>query len=140
MASGTYRDDRRPWWAWLAGGIAIVFGVATLLSGGQVLFGNDAARAAAGAYVPFVLWFNFIAGFAYIVAGAGLMLWRRWAALLALAIAAATVLVAAAFGVHILGGGAYGMRTVAALALRSAVWIAISIIACRALGCWLRMR
>jgi len=61
MASGTYRDDSRPWWAWLAGGIAIVFGVATLLSGGQVLFGNDAARAAAGAYVPFVLWFNFIA-------------------------------------------------------------------------------
>src|ERR1019366_275343 len=125
MASGTYRDDSRPWWAWLAGGIAIVFGVATILSGGQVLFGNDAARAA---------------GFAYIVAGAGLMLWRRWAALLALAIATATVLVEAAFGVHILGGGAYEMRTVAALALRSAVWISISIIACRALGCWLRMR
>jgi hypothetical protein len=130
----------QPWWAWLAGGIAIVFGVATVLAGGRVLFGSDAARAAAGAYVSFVLWFNFIAGFAYIVAGAGLMLRRRWAALLALAIAAATVLAAAAFGVHIMGGGAYEMRTVAALALRIGVWIAISIVACRLLGCSLRVR
>lgn len=140
MASGAHRNDGRPWWAWLAGGIAVVFGIATVLSGGQVLFGNDAARAAAGAYVAFVLWFNFAAGFAYIVAGVGLVLWRQWGALLALAIAAATVFIAAAFGVHIMGGGAYEMRTVAALALRCAVWIAISILACRALGCRLRTR
>ena len=60
------------------------------------------ARAAAGDYVPFVLWFNFLAGFAYIVAGAGLFLWRQWAVKLSLFIALATLLVFAAFGIHIL--------------------------------------
>ena len=37
---------------------AILFGVLTILSGGQALFGGEAARAAVGAAVPFVLWFN----------------------------------------------------------------------------------
>ena len=37
-----------------------------------MLFGGEAARAAAGQFMPFVLWFNFIAGFAYVVAGVGL--------------------------------------------------------------------
>lgn len=125
----------RPWWAWLAGGIAVAFGIATILSGGRVLFGGEAARASAGAYVSFVLWFNFAAGFAYVVAGAGLLLWRPWAARLSLAIAAATVAVAIAFAIHVLGGGAFEMRTVGAMALRGAVWIIIAGLACWALGC-----
>ncbi|WP_436643441.1 hypothetical protein [Microbaculum sp. FT89] len=125
----------RPWWAWLAGGIAVAFGIATILSGGRVLFGGEAARTSAGAYVDFVLWFNFAAGFAYVIAGAGLLLWRRWAARLSLAIAAATVAVAIAFTVHVLGGGDFEMRTVGAMVLRGAVWIAIAALACRALGC-----
>ena len=29
------------------------------------------------ATVPFVLWFNFVAGFAYVMAGVGLFLWKR---------------------------------------------------------------
>lgn len=37
--------------------------------------------------MPFVLWFNFLAGFAYIVAGVGLWMRRRWAMWLAVAIA-----------------------------------------------------
>ena len=45
--------------------VAIVFGLATVISGGRALFGG----ADMGAVVPFVLWFNFLAGFAY-VAGA----------------------------------------------------------------------
>ena len=90
-----------------------------------------AARQSAGAYVPFVLWFNFAAGFAYVVAGIGLWLQRRWAVWLAAAIAAATLLVFAAFGVHVLSGGAYEMRTVAAMTLRSVVWLAIAWLAAR---------
>jgi hypothetical protein len=38
------------------------------LSGGRALFGG----ADMGAVVPFVLWFNFLAGFAYVAAGLGL--------------------------------------------------------------------
>ena len=72
--------------------IAIGFGLLTLQEGGAVLFVDGAARQAAGHYVPFVLWFNFLAGFAYVIAGAGLWLRHRWAVWLAVVIAAATAL------------------------------------------------
>src|SRR3989338_8630474 len=47
--------------------VAVGFGLLTIKEGGMTLIGNEAARAAAGNYVPFVLWFNFVAGFAYVV-------------------------------------------------------------------------
>ena len=87
--------------------VAVAFGLLTLKEGGSVLFGSAAARAAAGAYVPFVLWFNFGAGFAYVVAGLGMGLRQRWAAPLAALIAAATALTFAALGVHIAQGGRF---------------------------------
>jgi hypothetical protein len=54
-----------------------VFGALTIASGGRVLFVSEAARVATGNYVPFVVWFNFLAGFAYVAAGVGLWLGRR---------------------------------------------------------------
>lgn len=105
--------------------VAVVFGLLTIREGGTVLFGSDAARAAVGRYVPFVVWFNFFAGFAYVVAGIALWLRRSWASGLALAIAIATLAVFAAFGAHVAAGGGYEMRTVYALTLRSGVWLAI---------------
>jgi len=113
--------------------VAVAFGLLTIASGGRALFGSEAQRAAAGAYVPFVLWFNFAAGFAYVVAGAGLWLPRRWAATLAALIAVATLLVFAAFGAHVLTGGEFEQRTVAAMSLRSIVWIVIALVARRRL-------
>lgn len=116
----------------VAGTIAIAFGIATVIAGGTALFGGPEARAAVGQAVAFVLWFNTLAGVAYVAAGLGLIAGRSWAAPLAVAIAAATLLVFAAFGVHMLAGGAYEMRTVAAMTLRSAVWIVIATVALRA--------
>src|SRR3990172_7991371 len=58
---------------------AIVFGGVTVLTGGRALFGSLESRADFGNAVPFVLWFNFLAGMVYILAGAGLLLCRRWA-------------------------------------------------------------
>lgn len=113
--------------------VAIGFGLLTIGSGGLTLFGGEGARRSAGAYVPFVLWFNFAAGFAYVAAAAGLWLARRWAVRLAAAIAAATLLVFAAFGAHVMTGGAYEIRTVVAMTLRSAVWVAIAWLAHRRL-------
>ena len=84
----------------------------------------------------FVLWFNFIVGFAYVVAGFGLFLWKRWAAQLSAVIAIATVAVFAAFGIHVLGGGAFEARTVGAMTIRSVVWIVIAVGACHALSCF----
>ena len=43
--------------------VAVLFGLLTVFSGGRTLFGGEGARLAAGAIVPFVLWFNFIGGF-----------------------------------------------------------------------------
>ena len=48
----------------------------------------------------------------------------------------ATVLVFAAFGVHVWSGGAYELRTVGAMSLRSIVWISIAITASRLAKSW----
>jgi len=106
--------------------IAVLFGLLTIKSGGQVLFGDIFYQKAAGNYVLFVVWFNFLAGFLYIAAGAGIWMLRHWAVWLSLFIAVATIIVFAVFGLHILKGGAYETRTVAAMSLRSLVWISIS--------------
>ena len=109
--------------------IAIAFGLLTIREGGAVLFFDGAARAAAGSYVPFVLWFNFLAGFVYVLAGVGLLRAERWAAAVALFLAVATVLVFVAFGVYALAGGAFEMGTVGALSVRSLFWIVLALLA-----------
>lgn len=115
----------------IAAVIAIVFGAATIKSGGQALFGGPEARAAVGNAVGFVLWFNFLAGFAYIVAGIGLIARQQWATRLAMLIAVATIAIFAAFGVHVALGGAFEMRTVGAMTLRTGLWVAIACLAWR---------
>jgi hypothetical protein len=125
----------RPRWALAAALVAAVFGFVTIAVGGSTLIAVWGDRAAAGNIVPFVLWFNFVAGFAYVAAAVGLFSWARWAAPLSAAIATATVTVFIAFSVHVLLGGAFETRTVGAMAARSLVWIVIAIAACRALGC-----
>ena len=109
----------------ITGGVAIAFGLLTVVSGGTTLLG----ALEMGAVVLFVLWFNTLAGLAYVVAGLGLWQGRRWAYPLSLAIFAATLLVFVAFGLHVAQGGAFEMRTVYAMALRSAVWGAIALMA-----------
>lgn len=128
-----HSSKKRSLWLTVAAITAVAFGALTVFSGGSVLFGPDDAQRAAGAYVGFVVWFNFIAGFAYVAAGLGLWTQQRWAAVLTFLLALATLLVFAALGVHIAGGGAYETRTVGALMFRSLVWLAISWVAYRLL-------
>ena len=113
--------------------IAVLFGILTIISGGRVLFGGPEAQAGAGNFVPFVLWFNFGAGFAYVASGIGLMMNKKWAVWFAIFIALSTILVFAVFGLHILNGGAYEMRTVGAMTLRSLVWVGVAAVAYRAI-------
>ena len=122
----------RPRWAFVAAAVAVAFGLLTLISGGSALFGG----ADVGNAVPFVLWFNFLSGFVYVAAGIGLFRWTRWGAQLSALLALAILVVFAAFGLHIAMGGAFEMRTVAAMTLRSALWFAIAIAACRAFTCF----
>ena len=121
--------SNRSIWIWIVTIVALAFGMLTIKSGGSVLFIDGPDRQAAGNYVPFVLWFNFLAGFIYLVAGAGLWLKKQWAIRLSIFIAVATVIVFIAFGIAILIGQAYEMRTVAAMSLRTVVWTVISVFA-----------
>ena len=120
-------------WAAVLALVAIAFGIVTIFVGGKTLFGGAEARIAAGNIVPFVLWFNFVAGFAYVIAGIGLLLWKRWAVHLSAAIAVATIAVFIALGIHIFFGLAFEARTVGAMIIRSAVWITIAVLAGREL-------
>lgn len=115
-------------WLRAAALFAVLFGLLTLVSGGTVLF-DAAARQAAGNYVPSVLWFNFLAGFAYLIAGVGLWFRQRWAVWLSFVIAGATLVVFIIFGGYILSGGSYELRTLGAMSLRTVVWFVISTIA-----------
>jgi len=108
--------------------VAIISGLATIKAGGMVLFTEGEAHQAAGDYVLFVLWFNFLAGFAYIATGILLWLQSRVSTWLATIIAVSTLFVFIAFGIHIFSGGAYEMRTVGAMSVRSIVWTGIALI------------
>ena len=78
----------KKWPVRIAAGVAVAFGALKILSGGRVLFGAAVAQEAAGSAVPLVLWFNFLSGFVYALAGIGIAMGRRWAILLALALVA----------------------------------------------------
>ena len=118
---------------WTLTAIAVLFGMLTIFSGGQVLFGGSTSQKAAGNYVPFVVWFNFLAGFAYLAAGAGILIRQRWAVWLSLLITILTIIVFGVFALHILGGGEYENSTVAAMSLRSFVWISIFVFSYKAI-------
>lgn len=115
----------------LTGALAVLFGAATLTAGASVLSGHGSAES--GPIVLPVVWFNFLAGFAYVTAGVGLATRRRWAAHLALAIAVATAVAFAAFIAASIAcaaaGGAHAHRTVVAMVLRTGFW---SVVAWRA--------
>ena len=110
---------------------AIVFGIVTVFTGGRALFGGPESRGEYGNVVPFVLWFNFLAGPVYFATGVGLLLWKRRAIYISLFLAVSTTLVFVAFGVHVIGGGAFEKRTIGALMIRSLFWIAVTIVSMR---------
>lgn len=108
------------------GGLAILFGIISLISGRNALFVLHRIADSTAHIVPFVLYFNFSAGFVYIVAGVGLVLQRSWAPLFAAAIAASTVIVFAALGIWIAIGNAYEAQTIAAMSLRTVFWLGVT--------------
>jgi len=112
---------------WIMTVISIVFGLLTIKSGGTVLFVDGTFRQEAGNYVPFVVWFNFLAGFVYLIAGSGIWVQKHWAVWISIFIVATTLVVFAILGVHILMGGMYEVRTIAAMSLRTIVWALIAI-------------
>ncbi len=111
--------------------MAIVFGTLTVVSGGLALFGDAQARASVGNAVSFVLWFNFLAGFVYMLTGFAIWRGLHWAVGAAKGLVLTTAIVAAAFGWHVVSGGAYEARTVGALLFRLLFWVAVVWVAVR---------
>jgi predicted transcriptional regulator len=109
---------------------AILFGLATIKEGGSVVLGGEEACSKVRC-VPFVVRFNFVAGFAYVAAGIGILVSHRSGLLLAKIIAGLTALVGLAFGVHAMTGGDYTVNTAAALSFRTGLWAAIAFGAAR---------
>jgi len=116
---------------WIITVTAVVFGLLPIKSGGSFLFVDGIFREEAGNYVPFVVWFNFLAGFVYLIAGGGLWLKKHWAVWMSIFIVTATLVVFAIFGIHILKGGMYEVRTIVAMSLRIVVWSLIAMFAYR---------
>ncbi|UFI06371.1 hypothetical protein [Roseibium aggregatum] len=116
----------------MAGAAAAVFGVMTVVSGGTVLFGGDQLSRLAGNVVSFVLWFNFLAGFAYVMTGIGLWFARGWARWMAIAILIGTAVVLCAFLVYVSQGGPHETRTLVALIFRTGFWAIVTSTALRA--------
>ncbi len=126
------RDLRRGSGLRMAGAAAAVFGVMTVVSGGTVLFGGDQLSRLAGNVVSFVLWFNFLAGFAYVMTGIGLWFARGWARWMAIAILIGTAVVLCAFLVYVSQGGPHETRTLVALIFRTGFWAIVTSTALRA--------
>ncbi len=106
---------------------ATVFGIATIASGGMALFGGAATLGAVGDAVPFVLWFNFLAGFAYVLGGVAIFLDWPSAGRIAGLIAAATGLVFIALIFVASRGTAFEWRTIGAMTLRTGFWLVLAL-------------
>ncbi len=105
---------------------AFIFDFMTLKEGGGVLFFDGVARREAGAYVPFVLWFNFLTGFALIATGAGILIRKPWVGRLTAMVAVLSSLVLIAFLIFVAVGGAHENRTLVAMPLRTVIWVGIA--------------
>lgn len=101
---------------------AAIFGLVTVAVGGRILFGFGEAGFEV---VPAVLVFNVVMGAAYIAA-AFLIAWSlAWGRMAAGLITLANVLVLVAVLAMRAGGGAVATQTLAAMTLRSGVWLAV---------------
>lgn len=117
----------KPMWIKALSLFTIVFGLVTIFSGGNVLF-TESGKLAAGKIVPLVLWYNFIAGFFYIIAGLAIFKQKSAAIRLSLFLANSAVAIYFALLVHIFKGNEYELRTLIAMTFRTFYWVAVTII------------
>lgn len=103
-----------------------LFGLLTIFSGGVALFGGSAVKAVVGDAVPLVLWFNFLAGFVYILGAVALFNYAPSAKPIAWLIAISTALVFLVLIVTALSGTPFEWRTIGAMVFRSGFWMVIA--------------
>lgn len=108
------------------GAFLIFFGLMTIISGGKALF-TEVGHETRGNIVPLVLWFNFIAGFFYILAGVATYNLRGCVKKLSVLLAFTNVAVFIYLLNHIFQGELYETRTLVAMSIRTSLWVFISL-------------
>lgn len=121
-------EMQKPTWVKILSLFAILFGLTTIVEGGRTLFTETGIRAA-GDIIPSVLWFNFIAGFFYVLAGIGIYKRKFCAKIISTAIALSSLVILVFLIVQITQGHPYEKRTLIAMQLRTYIWIAIALAA-----------
>lgn len=106
--------------------LIFIFGSMTVISGGRALF-TETGIATRGNIVPLVLWFNFIAGFFYLMAALSTLKLKACIKKLSIVLAVLNGLVFLYLLNHIYQGGLYENRTLIAMSFRTAFWIFFAI-------------
>lgn len=99
----------------------LIFGAVTVFMSSAVLFDFCGIRAREGNFVPYIVWTNWLCGFLYLVTAYGIYREKKWTlyclvTALVLLVTATTVLI-----IHIKNGGLYEMKTLGAIAFRTAL-------------------
>lgn len=103
--------------------VGMAFGAVSIIAGTRVLAGVDQLD-----YVvlPWLVAYNVAAGVAGVVVGAGIWLWRRWGATGAAILAGAHASILGVLVGMRLVGEAVATDSLAAMLLRSVIWLAIA--------------
>lgn len=110
----------------LIGIVIIIFGALTVTSGGKSLF-IESGIESRGNVVPLVLWFNFIAGFFYLIVGISIIKLKPSVKKLSIVLAILNVFVFLYLVKHIIQGGLYENKTLVAMSFRTAFWVFFAI-------------
>ena len=101
--------------------VLAAFGLLTLFLSTSVIFDLFGIRATEGDYVLVVVWGNFLASIAYLIAAVGTIRSQKWATTL---LAVATIILLAAFVAlmyHVNAGGLYETKTIGAMIFRTSL-------------------
>ncbi len=99
----------------------LLFGIMTIFAGGKALF-TDIGMSTRGNIIPLVLWFNFVAGFTYVVIGILVSFKKKIALRFTAILSSLNVAVLFYLLNHIANNGAYETRTLVAMSFRTVFW------------------
>lgn len=105
----------------------ILFGILTVFSGGKHLLLWNELQSEGKNFHLWILTFNFIAGFFYILVGIGLLREKHWSRILVYGIASATAVFYAVFIILVLNGSPYEKQTLYAMGFRTIFWIGAAV-------------
>lgn len=105
----------------------ILFGALTVFSGGRHLLIWNELQSEGRHFHLWILVFNFIAGFFYILAGISLLKEKNWGPFLVYSIASATAVFYAVFIIIVLNGSPYEKQTLYAMGFRTLFWLSASV-------------